>query len=323
MKPFIINDENKQNSYGFKVKTEGINTAERFDGNPVCLNNHNNDTKSVLGKWKDYRKDGALFLGLPDFDTEDPEGKEVVRKVKNETIKAVSMGIFFDPKDMVLLDGELWLLKCVLYEVSIVAVPSNANAIMLYNITDGKPYTETEIKQMCLSLQHPENHKQESDMKLVIAHLQLSENANEEAVLAAVKAVEGKLTVAVNDKNALQLKYDALVAENEAKLKAEFDAELAQAVKDGRLDEAGKAPVEQMVLSSGYEQGMNLLKVLPKRNPIADKLNTKGAEAQLAAFDKMSWSELDKGNHLATLKADNPEYFKERFEAHFKKEYQE
>lgn len=321
MKPFVINDENKQNSYGFKVKTAGIDTAERFDSNPICLNNHQNNTKDVLGKWKDYRKDGALFLGLPDFDTEDPDGKEVVRKVQNGTIKAVSMGIFFNPKDMVLEDGELWLLKCVLYEVSIVAVPSNANAIMLYNIAGGKPYTETEIKQMCLALQNPENHKQKSDMKLVTAHLQLAENANETEILTAIKAVEARLAVETTAKKALQLKYDSLVAENEAKLKAEFDAELAQAVKDGRIDEAGKTPIQEMVLKSGYEQGMNLLKALPKREPIADKL--KGKEASLAAFDKMSWSELDKGNHLATLKAESFEYFKERFKKQYGKEYQE
>jgi len=315
MNSFVINDENKQNSFGFKVKTDGIDTADRFDANPICLNNHVNDTKNVLGKWKDYRKEGALFLGIPEFDTEDSEGKEVVRKVTKGIIKSVSMGIFFDPKDMVLLNGELWLLKCVLYEVSIVAVPSNANAVMLYNINDGKPYTETEIKQMCLALQKPENHKQESDMKLVTAHLQLAETANETEVLTAVKAIEAKLTATTQAKDALQLKYDALVQEQTAKLKTEFDTELAQAVKDGRIDEAGKAPIEEMVQASGYEKGLKLLATLPKREPIADKL--KGKEATLAAYDKMGWNELDKGNHLVTLKADMPEYYAERFEQQF------
>lgn len=57
-KVFVLNDETQTNSYGFRVKTEGISLT-RFESNPVCLNNHKNDTKNVLGKWVDVQKEGA------------------------------------------------------------------------------------------------------------------------------------------------------------------------------------------------------------------------------------------------------------------------
>lgn len=55
----------------------------------------------------------------PDFDTEDPEGKEVVRKVLAGTIKGCSLGIMFDPADMVKENG-----KIILKNVSCLKCPS-------------------------------------------------------------------------------------------------------------------------------------------------------------------------------------------------------
>lgn len=322
MKPFVLNDENKKNNYGFKVANAGIN-LERFNQNPVCLNDHKNNTDDVLGKWINLMFEGSQFLGSPEFDTEDPKGKEVVRKVQAGVLKGCSLGFDFDPDDLQMINGELVLTKCELKEISIVAVPSNSKTVMLYDRGTGEALNDTQIKELCLkaSENNPINIT-DFKMKKVLSHLQLSDNSTEDAVLEVIKSLEGRLTAKTNEFATLKASHDALVQANEAKLKAEFDAELAQAVKDGRIDEAGKAPIEQMVLSSGYEQGMNLLKVLPKRNPIAGQLNT-GAEAQLAAFDKMSWQELDKGNHLATLKAEMPDYYKTRFKNQFGREPKE
>lgn len=322
MKPFVLNDETIKNNYGFKVLNAGIN-LERFTENPVCLNDHKNNTKDVLGKWVNLKFEGSKFLGSPEFNTEDEDGKEVVRKVQAGILKGCSLGFDFDPDDFQLINGELALTKCELKEISIVAIPSNAKTITLYDRATGKALNDTQVKELCLkaSENNPINIT-DFKMKKVLEHLQLSDNSGEDAVLEAIKALEGKLKAKVTEHTELKANYDALVTANEVKLKAAFESEISQAVKDGRIDEAGKAPIEEMVLKSGYEQGIKLLQALPKREPIAGKLNT-GKEAQLAAFEKMTWSELDKGNHLAVLKADNPELFKQRYKEHFNKEYKE
>lgn len=316
-KSFVLNDETVQNNYGFRVLNTGIN-LDRFKANPICLNDHRNNTKDVLGTWNQLRFEGSQFLGSPVFDTEDIEGKEVVRKVEAGKIKGCSLGFDFNPDDFQIINGELVLSKCELKEISIVAVPSNSKTITLYN-TEGKQLSASEIQSLCLSAQEQQFNPKDITMKKVISHLQLSDNATEVEVLTAIQALELKFSTENSqlkiEKVELKAKYDAVIEKQTAELKASYEAERDQAVKDGRIDEAGKAPIDEMVLKSGYDQGLILLKSLPVRTPIAGQLKT--PEAQLAALDKMSWLELDKGNHLGKLKADNPEYYAQRFELQF------
>ncbi|MDR7759017.1 HK97 family phage prohead protease [Riemerella anatipestifer] len=307
---FILNDERVTNSYGFRVKTAGIK-LDRFLSNPVCLNNHSNNTKDVLGNWVDTEKQGHLLTAKPQFDTEDAEGKEVVRKVEKGILKACSMGISFDPDNLVMEDGVLTVTECELLEASICAVPSNSAAITLYN-KQGGILSERQIKQICLSAQNTNSFKNKPMNKLK-SYLQLDVNADETAIIGAVKAIEAKLTASENEKATLKAENEALKKAEDDRKKALLTAEVEQAVKDGRLDEAGKTPILEMA----HDSAMALLKALPKRKSVSEQLQ--GDEEKLAAFDKMTWDELDKGNHLAALKADYPDYFAERKKREFGK----
>ncbi len=71
MPRFILNDESSKNSYGFKIKTEGIN-LNRFEGNPVMLDGHINSTSHVLGSWKDIKKEDGKLTAETVFDLKDP-----------------------------------------------------------------------------------------------------------------------------------------------------------------------------------------------------------------------------------------------------------
>ena len=310
---FLVNDERKKNSYGFYVETAGIDLKERFEDNPVCLNNHQNNTKDVLGTWSDFKTENGTLSMTPEFDTEDTDGKEVVRKVLAGKLKGCSMGIMFDPKDMVNENGKLILKKCVLFEVSIVAVPSNANSISLFNMNQ-EPVSEQEIKSLCLALQTTNPFENNKPMKILLSHLQLPEGTTEEAVLLAVKAIESQLTTSKNEYQELKTKYDALETQQTAKLKGEYDALKAAALKDGRIDAAAVAPIEALPI----EKRIDLLNTLPKRNTIAGQLNNQEDETSPEAkYRKLSWSELDRGNYLAKLKADHPEYYAQRYELHY------
>lgn len=314
-KRFVINDEAVKNSYGFRVLTAGIDITD-FVANPVCLHDHRNDTKNVLGTWADLNADNGKLLGTPQFDTEDSEGKEVVRKVNKGTIKACSMGIFFNEKDMQLVGKEVVLTRCKLYEVSIVAVPANAKAIALYN-QDGKLLSEDKVKSLCLSVQSQSKQStKHKGMKQINAYLQLDENADEAAVIVAVKEMEAKLSAATTERDNYKQQVADLEAAETARLKADFETEAAEAVKDGRLNADGEKAL--LDLADGkYDKAKVLLAALPKQKSISNEL--KGEEKKLAAYDKMTWDELDKGNHLATLKAEHKEYYEERFEQEFGK----
>ena len=310
MNRFLINDEAKKNSYGFHVLTAGIDLNERFTDNPICLNNHNNNTKDVLGTWKDFKQENGILSMLPEFDTEDAEGKEVVRKVLAGKLKGCSMGIMFDSKDMVNEKGKLTLKKCILFEVSIVAVPSNANSISLFNMNN-EPITEQEIKSICLDLQTAKPFKNSHKMKLLIGHFQLAENSTEEAILAAVKTGEAKLTASETKFTELKAKFDALETLQTTKLQGEYDTLKAVALKDGRIDNDSVSAIEELPI----QKRIDLLNKLPKRKPIADQIE--GGNKNREKYEKLSWNELFEGNLTAALNAEFPDLYAEKFEEKF------
>lgn len=311
-RPFVLNDSNEKNSFGFYVLTSGISLT-RFTSNPVMLNNHQNNTKDVLGKWVDVTVENELLKAIPEFDTEDIDGKEVVRKVLKGTIKGCSIGIIFKKDDLKLIEGKLVLTKCILFEASIVAVPSNANAIALYN-PDGELLSQDTVQQMCLSIQNQEPPKNNTTMKLLTKHLQLEENADESAILSAVQAIETAVKTKGNEYDALKLKYDALEQKETTRLQKEYDTEKALALTDGRLDAAGETALASLA-ENKLDAALAFLKALPKRKSISDDIDD--PNTLLASFEKMSWDELDKGGLLAQLKAEHEDYYKERFKKEF------
>ncbi|ODM52212.1 phage head protein [Elizabethkingia meningoseptica] len=309
---FITNDQQVRNSYGFYVDTAGIDLKSRFDTNPVCLNNHSNDTKDVLGKWIDIEvKDGKLLM-RPAFDTKDPAGEEVVRKVLSGTLKGCSLGIMFDPADLVNEGGKLILKKCVLFEVSIVAVPSNGNAIALFNMNEER-LSEADIKSLCLSLQTVNPFENNKTMKILLAHLQLPEGSTEEAILTAIKATESQLTASKTQFTELKTKYDALEAKQNAKLQADYEGLKTAALKDGRIDAAAVPTIEELPL----EKRIDLLNTLPKRGTVKEAIENQDGKSPTEKYEKLSWEQLDKGDHLATLKSKHPEYYEQRFEQQY------
>ena len=136
----VILTDNSVNSYGFRVLSEG-GDFQRFLKNPVLLDSHDNwDSSSVMGLWENLRIEGDQVLADPLFDTEDPKAAELARKYEKGFIKASSIGFRVlatseDPEDMV--DGQIYptVTKWELMEASLVPIPSNGNAVRLYDKT--------------------------------------------------------------------------------------------------------------------------------------------------------------------------------------------
>ena len=125
---FLVSDES-DNSHGFKVLTEGIDITQ-FEKNPIMLYMHERPT--IIGMWKNLRKeDGKLYADAV-FDTESEKGGEVARQVEKGFLRGASIGIT-DQKEY-LKNGVLE--KCRLFEISIVDIGSNPNALKLYNDTE-------------------------------------------------------------------------------------------------------------------------------------------------------------------------------------------
>ncbi|MFC0186005.1 HK97 family phage prohead protease [Pseudarcicella hirudinis] len=111
------------------------------------LADHWNSLDSVIGKWDNISVEGVILSGEPLFDSEDAYAKTIEGKVERGFVIGCSMGISFSRDDMEQQpDGSWLLLRCELFEVSICAVPSNANSLRLYDASTKKLLTGDEVK---------------------------------------------------------------------------------------------------------------------------------------------------------------------------------
>ncbi len=256
-KTFVFNDQNQTNSYGFRILTSGI-SLKRFSKNPMMLNDHWNSTRSVLGKWANWRVEKDLLLGEPVFDVDDPDAAKVAGQVDREFINSCSMGITFKREDLKIIGTELIMEKCELYEVSIVAVPSNANSIRLY-AENGELMKDEDVQKLCLSLapsteipteeleqnlelNNPNNMKKITLSVAALVALSFDTKTPEQDV----DAVEAAVLKLSQDNAQLQAKVLAFetAAENAAELAV--TEMVALAVKQGKISATKKPDFEKL-----------------------------------------------------------------------------
>lgn len=312
MKRFTFNDGTK-NSYGFRVATAGIN-LERFKKNPVMLNSHFNHTDAVIGKWDDIRVEDGKLSAVPVFDDQDDEALKIKGKVERGFINGASMGIKFHRNDMKYLDGELVLETSELYEASIVAVPSNQNAIQLIDAESGEYLKDEQIEQICLSAAKANQPTKPKPKSEIMKKILLSATIWALLGLETGKEVEpGELEAKINqlhaEKEAAELKLSAKIKQEEqAKLSA-IEQKVKQAITDGKFS----ADQETDLINLGVANESLLdstLKAVSKKASLSAAIVTKPNQEpkqieSMEDFQKLSLTEqLD-------FKAENPEAYKQ------------
>lgn len=314
MPKFILNDENKRNSYGFKIRTEGI-SLERFEGNPIMLDGHNISNLSAIGMWINIKKENGLLTAETSFDLKDENAKKIAEKVEGGFIKGASMGISFSKKDFSYENGELVLNHCEIYEASIVAVPSNANALRL--TMDGEEMSETDIKTLCLSMAQNSTEFQSkinTEMKLKLSQLAFmalgfsanTQEATEEQINTAVLSLE-------KEKKDLQAKLTLSEEKVEAYVKKEKDAKLSaintmldDAVSSGRITADKRQTFEKLALDN-FDLAKETLEALPAKKTFSAGVQTPAGTSGIATMEDFQKLSLDE--QLA-FKNTNPEGYK-------------
>lgn len=198
---FKISDESL-NSYGFWVKSAGINLA-RFNSNPVMLYDHNQYSMPI-GRWENLRIENGELLADAVFDTEDERANEIARKVEKGFIKGASVGLKVDemsqgPELMKPGQTRPTLTKSTLMEISITPFPSNANALKLHD-AEGEQINLSGVGNKAIDNVLPTINLN-TKMKEVNLKLGIAEDADQAMAVAAVqslqdenKALKAKLT---------------------------------------------------------------------------------------------------------------------------------
>ncbi len=250
---FVLNDQTVPNSYGFYILTSGIN-LDRFSQNPVMLSDHYNSNDNVIGNWEDVEQNDTSLSALPVFDTDDDKAAKIAGKVTRGFLRGASMGIIFNPEDLKYVEGNLILTKCVLLEASIVPVPSNQNAVRLYN-DQGEIMKEDEITQLCLSAQNSAEHFKPNNNRMKKVMLSL-------AAFVALGYDTNSLPPDGVDENEINTRVTKLAATNETlkreneqlKLAAKEAKDAQEAAKKTRVTTAVKLGITQGKISADKEE---------------------------------------------------------------------
>lgn len=300
------------------VLSEGAMTTKRivvpidtidfssFTKNPVMLYNHGRGW--VPGRWENVRVDTGKLMGDPVFDDADAKAVELKGKVERGFIKGASLGI----RNVVAVeledaDGKYWkVTKCELREVSIVDIPADVNALMLYDSNDN----EVDLSNVELSdIFQTKISKTKMDKKLIAAALGLSDDVSEADLQKAIET---------NAKAAKELV--TLKTQMETQRKAKAVSLCDEAVKDGRMQEAAKEGFLKLA-DADFDAFENTLKGLTKPVSLVGVTKKGKLEAGTEAAGRKEWTFSDwqkkdpKG--LDKLMSDNPEEFQKLYSAEF------
>lgn len=318
----VISDESI-NSYGFWVRTDGIDLSQ-FNRNPILLWMHNRpymgreDEILPIGKVVDLKLENGILSGMPVFDQNDDFAKKIESKWESGILNMGSAGLRVieeseDPKWIKPGQRRMTVLKSKLREVSIVDIGSNDNAlgVALYD-EDGtlltlSAYNEDKCPVKLLS------NKNHTNMKLIALALGLAESASEAEIEARTKEL------ATENQQLKQEKADRELAEKNAR-NQEAEMLVETAVKEGRIGAKVKEHFLKL-FAVDFESAKLSLESISKPTNVAAEIESRqnGDTSEEGRFAKLSWDELDKSNQLITLKEKYPVLYAQKFNEKFKK----
>ncbi len=299
----VLCDSTTVNSYGFRTDVSGINLS-RFNKNPVMLYNH--DPERIIGRWEHVKTDGNQLIGEPVFDMEDPFAAEIARKVEQGFIKGCSMGLVI--KSLAQSKGIDIATNSVLIEASIVGIPSDENALVVYDDEENKKKLSiNEFNKLFYQMENKETTTPIDNEQLTIDNLQTE--------LAAKTDIIADLSAQVDE-----LKKQ--LAERDFR---EAEAHIQSLIEAGHISEDVKSIALAFYLSNPEDTDKLLQAVTSNAAPkhetktlsISEILNNSKPVSGSA-----TWDDLDKQGKLQQLKTENIEEFKRLYREKFHCEWE-
>jgi hypothetical protein len=323
---FVFNDENVKNSYGFYINTLGIK-MDRFNDNPVMLNNHINSNENVIGNWSDSLKENGLLKLKPHFDEETNLGKDVAGKVDRGYLKGCSMGIIPNWDSVQKVGDRLIMMECELAEGSIIPVPSNKGAIAIYSV-DGELMKEEDVKSLCLSVTKklkdiPENLNSKLDMNKIILSVaalmalgykdQPKDGLDVDDVETKVLSLSKKVSDLTEKNTGLELAAKTAKEAQEAALLLATTQKVDLAVTQGKIPADKKEAFVKLGITSPEVLESTLL-AIPAKNTLGLGVNVPAGDGSAVPATMDDFQKLSPELQLS-FKNNNPEEYKKLVES--------
>jgi hypothetical protein len=321
---FVFNDENVKNSYGFYINTLGIK-MDRFNDNPVMLNNHINSNENVLGNWSDSLKENGLLKLKPHFDEETDLGKDVAGKVDRGYLKGCSMGIIPNWDSVERVGDRLIMMECELAEGSIIPVPSNKGAIAIYS-ANGEILKEEDVKSLCLTVTEklntvPENLNTNITMNKIILSIatlmalgfkdQPKDGHEASDIESKVLELSGKVNTLTAENNGLKLAAETAKEAQASALLLSTTQKVDLAVTQGKIPSDKKEAFVQLGITSP-EVLQTTLDSIPAKQNFGMGITAQGGNGAVAIATMDEFEKLSADQKLS-FKDSNPEGYAKLF----------
>lgn len=296
------------NSYGTRVLTAGMN-VEQYNRNPVLLYMH--ERGQVIGYVKDLQVEGDEVTGELMFD----EATELSQRCKKQwefgSLKMVSVGIDIlelseDPKHLVQGQTSPTISKSKLFEVSLVDIGANDDAIVLQK--DGKRIELGKNAADVLPLLHSNNKKQKKqmDQEKLALELGLEKDADE----AAITAKLAKLKSESAEAETLREERDTLRA-------ARIETLVNGAIAEKKIGEDKKQQFLDLGKKIGAEELKATFDAMSPQVKLSRLVGYAGADGH--ALSPSGWKTLSEvpSDELATLRSENPAEYKKLYKAEY------
>jgi HK97 family phage prohead protease len=293
-KRFILSDGSKINSKGFRVQLAG-GIFERFSQNPIMLYEH--DSAKVIGRWEDVKNENGKLMGTPVFDGKDTLGAEIERKVNEGFIKGASIGMI--PIKFEYEDDDYVLKQWELLEVSIVPIPADSGAIVLFD----ENRQRLDFQKLCL--EQKTNNLFTNKITKKMDGIVLPQAAMQSLGLqSGATPREAELAVFEKDRE-----ISALKSEIDKQKKAGINLFLDNAVKVGKITEQEKTHFLKLA-ESDFDSVKTIIDGRAEKASasLSEIVQKSGALAAREGWTYLQWMKEDpKG--LAQLKAQSPKEF--------------
>lgn len=298
------------NSYGTRVLTSGMD-VDQYNRNPVLLYMH--ERGQVIGLVKDLKVEGDEITGELVFD----EATELSQRCKKQwefgSLKMVSAGLNIlelseDPKHLVQGQTRPTISKSKLFEVSLVDIGANDDAIVLQK--DGKRLELGKDAADVLPLLGKTNiinnqtPKKQMDQEKLALELGLPKDADEAAITAALAKLKGS----AQESETLRQERDTLRA-------ARIETLVNAAIAEKKIGEDKK----QQFLDLGKKIGAEELKQTFDAMSAQVKLSNIVTGGGSPAGHSGEWKKLSDvpGEELAKMRAENPAQYKKLYKAEY------
>jgi hypothetical protein len=323
----LVSDES-YNTYNTRVLTAGGDLS-RFLKNPIMLFNHTRaagkkDDILPIGTWQ-LRVDGDKIFATPQFDMEDSFAASIAGKFERKIIRSASIGLRIldmqaDAPDE-FGNARYTITKWQLLEISLVDVPSNGNAVMLYDADDNLVELGAAIELYIES----SSNKIASTMKFqnIPTLLGLAAEASEQAVTDKINT----LLQAQAEAATLRAEVQRLKDEAETRRSAEYSALLDQAVAAKKIKPAQREQFLSL-MKADYDNAKAILEAMTPQMNLSDVpagAKTDAPPSGPQKYEGKTFSELHRtdGAKLAWLKQNDYETFSQLYESEYGKPYRQ